>query len=128
MKKISKLQFIVLCLVFPFLLATACAEDKHQGQNTGDVKIGKISVAGANLVDEKGEKLQLYGMSTHGIGWFPQYVNYEALKTLREDWKINCIRLAMYTAENNGYCATGNKENLKKIIKNGVDWATQLGM
>jgi len=68
-------------------------------------------------------------MSTHGIAWFPDYVNLETFKTLREDWNTNCIRLAMYTAESGGYCTTtGNKENLKKIIKNGVDYATQLDM
>jgi endoglucanase len=97
------------------------------GDNGADIH-GKLSVSGANLVDKNGEKFQLYGMSTHGIGWFPQYVNHEALKTLRENWNTNCIRIAMYTAENSGYCTTGNKENLKKLIKNGVDWATELGM
>lgn len=89
---------------------------------------GKLSVNGANLVDKNGEVFQLRGMSTHGIAWFPAYVNYESFKTLRDDWNTNCVRIAMYTHENGGYCAGGDKENLKKLVKDGVEYATQLGM
>lgn len=91
-------------------------------------KHGALHVDGVNLTDEHGQKMQLYGMSTHGLSWFPQYVNYEAFKTLRDDWNTNCIRLAMYTAEYNGYCTGGSKEELKQIISNGVSYATDLGM
>lgn len=87
-----------------------------------------MHVSGVNLTDEHGQKMQLYGMSTHGLSWFPQYVNYEAFKTLRDDWNTNCVRLAMYTAEYNGYCTGGSREELKQIINNGVSYATDLGM
>ena len=89
---------------------------------------GALSVDGADLVDENGEKFQLYGMSTHGIAWFPDYVNYDTFKYLRDEWGTNCIRLAMYTHENGGYGSDGDKEALKTLVKNGVDYATQLGM
>ncbi len=58
---------------------------------------GKLSVKGAQLVDKNGNNFQLKGMSTHGINWFPDFVNEGAFKTLRDDWKINAVRLAMYT-------------------------------
>jgi endoglucanase len=132
MKKIPKLPLIVLCLLLPFMLVTACQgekpQDLEQEQEQDLEKTGKIRVKGADLVDGNGEKLQLYGMSTHGIGWYPQFVNNETFKTLRDDWNTNCIRIVMYTAENGGYCTGGNKADLKKIIKNGVNWATKLGM
>lgn len=89
---------------------------------------GALSVNGADLVDQNGEKIQLYGMSTHGIAWYPQYVCYDSFKTLRDDWNTNCVRLAMYTQETGGYCADGDKEALKALVKNGVDAATELGM
>lgn len=89
---------------------------------------GALSVDGASLVDQNGEPYQLYGMSTHGIAWFPQFVNKDAFRTLRDDWNTNCIRLAMYSGENNGYCTGGNKEDLKNLIHNGVSYATELGM
>lgn len=97
-------------------------------KNTPYGKHGALSVKGTDLVGASGEKVQLRGMSTHGLAWFPQYVNYDTFKFLRDDWNTNCVRLAMYTHENGGYCAGGNKEQLKTLVKNGVDYASQLGM
>ena len=79
---------------------------------------GKLSVNGVNLVDSKGQKFQLKGVSTHGIQWFPQYVNKDTFKDLRDNWGANVIRLAMYSAEG-GYC-NGNTAEFDKIIDRGV--------
>jgi len=89
---------------------------------------GALHVENGKLTDESGSPVQLYGMSTHGIAWFPQYINYDSFRTLRDDWNTNCIRLAMYTAEYGGYCAGGDKEQLKQLVKDGVSYATELGM
>ena len=89
---------------------------------------GGLSVNGTDLVDANGAKFQLRGMSTHGLAWFPQFVNYDTFKYLRDDWNTNCIRLAMYTAEYGGYCSGGDQAYLKSLVSNGVDYATQLGM
>ena len=89
---------------------------------------GKLSVKGTDIVDKNGEKYQLRGVSTHGIAWFPDYVNRDGFQTLRDDWGANLIRIAMYTDENGGYCAGGNQDQLKKLVSTGVDYATELGM
>ena len=89
---------------------------------------GGLSVNGTDLVDANGAKFQLRGMSTHGLAWFPQFVNYDTFRYLRDDWNTNCVRLAMYTAEYGGYCSGGDKEYLKSLVSSGVDYATQLGM
>jgi endoglucanase len=89
---------------------------------------GALSVAGSQLVDESGSPVQLCGMSTHGIAWFGQYVNADAFQTMRDTWGINCVRLAMYTSEYNGYCTGGNKSELRALVCSGVDAATSLGM
>ncbi len=89
---------------------------------------GKLSVKGAHLVDKNGKNFQLKGMSTHGIAWFPDFVNENAFKTLRDDWNTNVVRLAMYTAEYGGYCTGGDKAKLKSLIDKGVQAATKLGM
>ena len=89
---------------------------------------GALHVENGKLTDENGNVVQLYGMSTHGIAWFPQYINYDSFRTLRDDWNTNCIRLAMYTAEYGGYCAGGDKDQLKQLVKDGVSYATDLGM
>lgn len=89
---------------------------------------GKLSVKGAQLVDKNGNNFQLKGMSTHGIAWFPDFINENSFKTLRDDWNTNAVRLAMYTHEYNGYCSGGDKAYIKSLVENGVDIATDLGM
>lgn len=89
---------------------------------------GKLSVKGTDLVDKNGNKYQLKGVSTHGIAWFPDYVNKDAIQTFRDDWGANLFRIAMYTDENGGYCSGGDKENLKGLVDTGVNAATELGM
>ena len=100
------------------------------GDDSGRDSLSPLHVDGTYLVNEAGEHVQLYGMSTHGLSFFPEYVNYDTFATLRNDWGTNCVRLAMYTAEYNGYCISGNenKEALKNLIRNGVQYATDLGM
>ncbi|MBD5428915.1 MAG: glycoside hydrolase family 5 protein, partial [Treponema sp.] len=92
---------------------------------------GKLHVSGAYLYDEHDQKYQLYGMSTHGINFgpdFSRYVNKDAFQTLREDWNTNCIRLVLYPKGYGGYCAGGNQAELKQLICDGIDYATELGM
>ena len=89
---------------------------------------GRLSVKGTQLVDKNGNNFQLKGMSTHGIAWFPDFINEGAFKTLRDDWNTNVVRLAMYTAEYGGYCSGGDKAYLKGLIDKGVQTATKLGM
>lgn len=90
---------------------------------------GELSVSGTKLVDENGDVLQLRGVSTHGLQWFPQYVNKATFQTIRDEWSANVIRLAMYTAEG-GYCVSDSatKTKLKKLVTDGVEYATELGL
>ena len=92
---------------------------------------GKLHVSGAYLCDEHDQKYQLYGMSTHGINFgpdFSRYVNKDAFQTLRDDWNTNCIRLVLYPKGYGGYCAGGNQAELKQLICDGIEYATKLGM
>lgn len=90
--------------------------------------VSRLMVNGTQLCDENKNPVILRGVSTHGLAWYPEYVNYEAFKTLKEDWKANVIRLAMYTDEYGGYCNGGDKAKLKQLIEDGVNYATSLGM
>ncbi len=89
---------------------------------------GALQVNGTQLVDEAGNPVQLKGISTHGLAWFPAYVNKDCFRQLREEWNANVIRLAMYTAEYGGYCSGGDKDKLKQLIHDGVAYATELDM
>lgn len=101
---------------------------KLQDELTKEGGAMKLRVDGNHLVDGSGKTVQLRGVSTHGLSWYPQYVNSDAFKTLRDDWGANVVRLAMYTAEYNGYCSGGNQDELKQVIRNGVKYASDLGM
>ena len=100
----------------------------NTAENTPFGKHGKISVSGTDLIDENGEKFQLYGMSTNGIAWYPDYVEYLSFMTLRNEWNTNCVRIAMYTDENLGYCTNGDKEELKALVREAVEYVDKLGM
>lgn len=89
---------------------------------------GALSVKGTQLVDEKGQAVQLRGISTHGIAWFPDFVNRDAVMQLSTDWGANLFRIAMYTDENGGYCTDGDKEKLKELVTDGVEYAKQADM
>ncbi len=89
---------------------------------------GALHVQGTVLADSAGNPVQLKGVSTLGLAWYPEYVNYEAFRTLRDDWGANTVRLAMYTRESGGYCQDGDREALKKLIDDGVNYTGQLGM
>lgn len=89
---------------------------------------GRLSVAGNQIVDQNGRPFQMVGVSTHGLAWFPEYVNYESFRTLRDEWGVNAVRLALYTAEYGGYCTGGDQAALKNLIHTGVTAAEALGM
>ena len=89
---------------------------------------GPLHVEGTALATADGSPVQLRGVSTHGLAWFPQYVNGDAFATLRDDWGANCVRLALYTAEYDGYAEGGDQAALKDLVRQGVDAATDLGL
>ena len=97
-------------------------EEKSNGQ-TPVAKYGKLSVKGTNLVGSNGEVVQLKGVSTHSISAFPQYINKETFKEMRDNWNINVVRIAMYSNPNDGY-----KPELHNKVKEAVNYATDLGL
>ena len=93
-------------------------------------KLPELKVKGTQLVNDKGKPVRLKGVSTHGLSWFPEYVNQKSFTQMKKKWGINTVRLAMYTAEYNGYC-TGDAKNrkaLEKKIDEGVEYATKAGL
>ena len=82
------------------------------------------------LVDCNNKIVQLRGYSTHGLSWYPQYVNRDFFEFMRDQWHVDIVRLAMYTAEENGYCvgSNANQTTLIDLIDKGVRAATELGL
>lgn len=84
---------------------------------------GELRVQGTNIVDKNNNPYILKGVSTHGIAWFPEYVNKESFQTIRDLFGANTIRLALYSSDNEGYNTT-----LHTKVDEGVKYATELGM
>lgn len=138
MRKKSKITILMAALLVVCILLSV-KECKANGEgNEMEAKAsvqsgtplsehGKLGVSKTQLVDKNGKPYQLKGVSTHGIAWFPDYVNKDAFQTIR-DWGGNLIRLSLYTEEYNGYLTGGDQEQLKRLIDKGVQAATDLGM
>ncbi|MBO6215630.1 MAG: glycoside hydrolase family 5 protein [Lachnospiraceae bacterium] len=101
----------------------------YEGSKPEDTSVaGPLHVSKTFLCDSSGAAVNLRGVSTHGINYYPEYVNKDAFRTLRDDWGVNLIRLAMYTQEAGGYLSGGDQNAQLAIIDNGVSYAEELGM
>lgn len=63
---------------------------------------GQLAVKGSQLVDASGSPIQLRGLSSHGLRWYYEYLNFPALKYLK-DSGANLCRLAAYTEPSGAY-------------------------
>ena len=53
---------------------------------------GQLRVCGIKLCNQYGKPIQLRGMSTHGLQWYPQCVNNASLDALANDWNADILR------------------------------------
>ena len=110
------------------------ANDKiavYEDSQYGIKAYGRLQVNGTKLCGENGQPIQLKGMSTHGISWYPRYTNAAAIKQLK-DIGANVIRLAVYSDQNDSYLyePEENMNYLYNAIENAlvqnmyviVDW------
>lgn len=95
------------------------------GQSNIVEKYGKLQVKGNYILGEKGDTVQLRGLSFFWSQWMGQYYNEDAVKWLRDDWKCTIVRAAM-GVEMDGYLydPEGEKQNVEKVvdaaIKHGI--------
>lgn len=140
---LKKKNIFILSLVFMFILCTGCSEKKVEDivknnkvelkEETNDEtkkytnlvsSNGWLKIENNTLVNEEGNKIQLRGMSTHGLQWYKEYANEDMIKSLRDEWNSNLFRIAMYTSEN-GYI---QNKSLKEDVIKIVDIAIKLDM
>jgi endoglucanase len=86
---------------------------------------GQLHVCGTHLCNQRNEQIQLRGMSTHGIQWFPQCYNNTSFAALANDWKADLVRISMYVQEQ-GY--ETNPSLFTQRVNSYVDLAAQHGM
>ena len=109
----SVFQAIVLLVLALAVFASAALNTARPSVN------GKLHVQGTGLYDEAGTQVVLRGASTHGLTWFPQFVNNGLFKQLSTEWNTNLIRLAMYSDD---YVHGDRQKNLE-ILRKGVQYA-----
>ncbi|ACM59720.1 endoglucanase [Caldicellulosiruptor bescii] len=143
--KFCALMMVVILIVsilqiLPVFAQSILYEKEKYPHLLGNQVVKKPSVAGRlqiiekdgkkYLADQKGEIIQLRGMSTHGLQWYGDIINKNAFKALSKDWECNVIRLAMYVGEG-GYASNPSIkekviEGIKLAIENDmyviVDW------
>lgn len=98
-------------------------QSAEKESQTGDgVKAhGKLSVKGTDLVDKNGDKVQLRGMSSHGLSWYPEYTNYASIYETKKHG-ANMFRIAMYSDDGNGDGGYVQKPELNwKLMQSAVE-------
>ena len=114
-----KLKSIILTLSFLSFLY-------NYSQQPVD-KYGLLKVCGTNLCDIKGNKIQLAGMSTHGIQWhgWKDCLTENSLDLLANEWNADVVRIAMYVQEG-GY--QSNPERFTKQVNDLIEEVSSRGM
>lgn len=111
---------------------TTCATKRNNAATPFGLH-GKLHVLGTQLVDEHNNPCQLRGLSTHNLSNYPEYVNEAAITQMADEWKISVFRLAMYSADADGFqgYATGDdahREELETLIRSVVEITAKLGI
>ena len=80
---VSLLSFFLLSSsLLPGLPGRALGAPTQPAPSSTPVALhGKLKVEKSRLTDCHGNPFQLYGMSTHGIAWFPQYISRDTFLT-----------------------------------------------
>lgn len=102
-------KFIVFLLILILIILSTyfvknnnkeIPEEKHIEEYTSSDLVsynGWLNVDGIDIKNEKGEKVQLVGVSTHGIQWYAEHITKKNIQTLKNEWGVNTIRIAVYT-------------------------------
>lgn len=123
-------KILVLLLSLSLLLSFPCmAWGEEFPTAASPSNSGALRVSGNCLVGQNGEPVQLKGISTHGIHWYPQYINQNAFREFRRDWHMNVIRLAMYTEEGGYVNQNGQqREQTLQLVHEGIQYALEMDM
>lgn len=105
-----------------FILLAAVSLGTGQASCSAAKKPSALHIEGTKIVNASGKTVTLKGVSTHGIAWFPQYVNKKCFQSFKK-MGANTIRLAFYSDDSAGY-----SKSLYSKVDEGVKAATELGM
>ncbi len=108
----------------PTEVAESPAQDVNAVETARPSVNGRLHVEGTQLVDQEGRPVQLRGVSTHGLTWYPEFINQSLFDQVSIDWNGNFIRLAMYSEV---YCGEDQEQSLE-LMRKGIDAAIEADM
>lgn len=86
---------------------------------------GCLHVTGTQLYDEHNNPVRLKGLSAYWLMPYRQLLNPDAFRTLRDDWKANCIRFPIATfVYYRGHDIVESEDFLEQVVEE----ASALGM
>ncbi len=115
---VKKWGTVFLALLAIVVLGILGARMLFAGRNgSGEVPAGaegirRLHVEGSGLADENGDPVQLTGMSSHGLLWYPEYTNANAMKTLKE-YGASVFRVAVYSDDEGGGYVQRKEDSLR---------------
>ncbi len=129
MPRFSPIQTVVLA----FALLIGCkSSDKNPTQPvetphpiTAVERYGALRVEGNQIVGRTGQPVVLRGMSLFWSQWMGQFYNEGAIRTMRDSWHADIIRVAMGVGSG-GYLSQPEVERRK--AEAAIDAAIKLGM
>ncbi len=116
-------KFFIVFITILIIVISVLFFYKFNSQNTKIISSpvsenGKLKIVNTDILNENGEVFKLKGISSSGIQWTYELLNYENLKSLKENFDINSFRISMYTEEN-GYIS--NPDFIYEKIVNITD-------
>ena len=116
MKKQPTIKIVLQAFIICFLLIFS--QKIVFAQNTIVEKYGQLRIAGNKMVDKNGNEIQLRGMSLYWSQWQGGFYNYNAIKWLRDDWKVTVVRAALaINGTSDGYLVNPSVEKAKIFVR-----------
>jgi endoglucanase len=116
-------RWLTLVLIIVVTLTLVISSSSIFGVSNVVTQNGQLKVVSGKLCNSGGTPIQLKGMSSMGLQWYP--FTASTVTNLVNDWKITVVRAAMYTAEG-GYLT--DSTTMKNRVKTIVDAAISNGI
>lgn len=121
--KLTHVLAISFLLSLIFSLTVLAADDKSTVTARPSTS-GKLHVDGTLIKDENDNTVVLHGVSTHGITWYPAFINKDLFESISTDWNCNIVRLAVYSDR----YVNGEKKDSLDLVRKGIDAAKAADM
>ncbi len=110
----------IIAIILGLLLCAAIIFGVMQKREEVDLRSvsynGDLRADGADILNQRGEAVQLVGISSHGLQWYGDLYNRDAIAHLKDEFGINVFRVAMYiNPDDDGYIK--NRELVNKVVE-----------